>query len=159
MGFQAKNREIIKSQKDHFIPQLKENKHFLSNLSILVQNIRQYLLLHVDNSITLLKNVINWVNADNETLTPFHSQLCLLALAVRFFEVNYAAIYAAIYAEICIFRLEIQIPSSKFFKLHLNRFIQACKISKNIYCFIIIRLYYQECNKIGNQCNSILSKQ
>ena len=59
----------------------------------------------------------------------------------------------------CIFRLEIQIPSSKFFKLHLNRFIQACKISKNIYYFIIIRLYYQECNKIGNQCNSILSKQ
>ena len=76
------NKEIFKSQKDHFIPQLKENKHFLSNLSILVQNIRQYLLLHVDNSITLLKNVINWVNADNETLTPFHSQLCLLALAV-----------------------------------------------------------------------------
>ena len=80
---QAKNQGILQSQKDHFIPQLKENKHFLSNLSILVQSIRQYLLLHVDNSITLLKNVINWVNADNETLTPFHSQLCLLALAVR----------------------------------------------------------------------------
>jgi len=76
-------RSVIERTEDHFIPQLKENKHFLSNLSILVQNIRQYLLLHVDNSITLLKNVIIWVNADNETLTPFHSQLCLLALATR----------------------------------------------------------------------------
>merc|ERR1712131_580798 len=76
-------RSVIERTEDHFIPQLKENKHFLSNLSILVQSIRQYLLLHVDNSITLLKNVINWVNADNETLTPFHSQLCLLALATR----------------------------------------------------------------------------
>ena len=141
---------MIKSQKDHFIPQLKENKHFLSNLSILVQSIRQYLLLHVDNSITLLKNVINWVNADNETLTPFHSQLCLLALAVNILKYT---VYNNII--LYIFRREIQIPSSKFFKHHSKRFIQACKILKNIYYFIIIRLYCQECNKIGNRCNSI----
>ena len=73
---------ILSNTQEHFKPPLRENKDFVSNLSDLLQTIRPCLLTQVENAITLLKNIITWLKISNDSLTPFHQQLCVFALVV-----------------------------------------------------------------------------
>ena len=58
----------------------------VSNLSLLLEQIRDLLFLNIERSLELVERALKWAQTNASEITPFHTHLCVLSLKVHYSE-------------------------------------------------------------------------